>query len=82
MEPQHIPVPIVHYILSSHDFVKIQATERIVYFQDKMKIFKEALTSGGQISHGQQANEIWHQVRKGRLTASNCSVVFASKKGH
>ena len=80
VEPQHIPVPIVHDILSSHDFIKIQATEKLVYFQEKMKIFKEAITSVAQISSGQQANEIWHQVRKGRLTASNFGAVLQAKK--
>ena len=80
MEPQHIPVPIVHDILSSHYFIKIEAIERLKYFEEEMKICKEAVINVAQMFSGQQANEIWYQIRKGRLTASNFGAVLQAKK--
>ena len=71
VEPQHIPVPIVHDILSSHDFIKIEASERLKYFEEEMKICKEAVINVAQMSSGRQANEIWYQIRKGTITAKS-----------
>ena len=47
---QRIPVPIVHDILSSRDFIKMEATERSKYFEEKMTTCKQAIVTVAQIS--------------------------------
>lgn len=75
---QPLPVPSVEELILSPAF--LQENLNVDFLLDKLKISVEQQQAVKRATKGQRHNPVWHQLRKGRLTASNFGVVLKAKR--
>lgn len=79
--PQPLPVPKIEELIQCKEFLLLQdQQEQIAYIQDRVKISQDCIKEVALQTKGQRDNPLWHEVRRGRLTASNFGSVLNAKR--
>ena len=79
--PQQTPktsAPLIDNVIKV--VLEAKKDERPFLFKKLMAVDKLKIAAVNQETIGQRDNELWHSVRKGRLTASNFGAVINAKK--
>ena len=78
---QALPVPILEELLLSPDFVSLATNaQQIEFVKSRLRTNSTTIIEISSLTIGQRDNPSWHQLRKGRLTASNFGCVLDAKR--
>ena len=76
-----LPISTIQELIFTEEFLKAESQqEQVLYLQNKAKIGTPAILNVASLTKGQRDNPLWHEARKGRLTASNFGCVLQSKR--
>ena len=76
-----LPISTIEKIVFSEQFLKIEGQDsQKTFLQNKAKISTLDIVSVASLTTGQRDDPLWHEARKGRLTASNFGCVLKSKR--
>lgn len=83
-EPASVnPMPIltIEELIYNENFLEVQGIQnQIAYIQEKAKLTTNVIHVVAELTKGQRDNPMWHQARRGRLTASNFGRVLKCKR--
>lgn len=75
-EVQPLPVPSIEELILS----LVNQNLNVDFLLERLKISEDQQRAVEKATKGQRTNPVWHQLRKGRLTASNFGAVIKAKR--
>ena len=78
---QQLPVPILENLLLSPEFISLATrAQQIEFIKSKFETSSTNIILISSLTIGQRDNPSWHQLIKGRLTASNFGCILNAKR--